>query len=344
MQKQRSKVEQILNTAVPYLDQRIKDDYDQLLKYKVDLSKNNLNPLAIQYLYMRSFFPAIDLVKASQTAVNYYRGQSEKYWLSQSRYMQGMIALIQYRYNNKTTANAIIASLKENAIVKEEMGMYWREWSDYGYFWYQAPIESQSLMIEAFEEITKDKGLVDDLKTWLLKNKQTNNWKTTKATAEACYALLLQGTDWLIHERNVEIKLGDLVINSKNEIIEAGTGYLKRRFDGSVVKPGMGDISVTVSNPANNAAKDDKAGTSWGAVYWQYFEDLDKITFAETPLKLQKKLFVETNTDRGPVINPLNDNQSLSVGDKVKVRIELRVDRDMEYVHMKDMRAHAWSR
>ena len=31
----------------------------------------------------------------------------------------------------------------------------------------------------------------------------------------------------------------------------------------------------------------------------------------------------------------------LHVGDKIKIRIELRVDRDMEYVHMKDTRASA---
>ena len=79
--------------------------------------------------------------------------------------------------------------------------------------------------------------------------------------------------------------------------------------------------------------------TSWGSVYWQYFEDLDKITSAETPLKLVKKLFVEKNTDKGPVLDAIADGAELKVGDKVKVRIELRVDRDMEYVHMKDMRA-----
>ena len=76
-------------------------------------------------------------------------------------------------------------------------------------------------------------------------------------------------------------------------------------------------------------------------MYWQYFEDLDKITNAATPLNLSKKLFVEKNSDRGPVLTPVNEGDVLKVGDKIKVRIELRVDRDMEYVHMKDMRASA---
>jgi uncharacterized protein YfaS (alpha-2-macroglobulin family) len=44
-------------------------------------------------------------------------------------------------------------------------------------------------------------------------------------------------------------------------------------------------------------------------------------------------------TDRGKVIVPLVNKGSAKIGDKIIVRIELRVDRDMEYVHMKDMRA-----
>ena len=38
-------------------------------------------------------------------------------------------------------------------------------------------------------------------------------------------------------------------------------------------------------------------------------------------------------------MDALQEGAKIKVGDKIKVRIELRVDRDMEYVHMKDMRA-----
>src|SRR5205085_1545541 len=141
--------------------------------------------IAIQYLYMRSFFPEYPVAKETQIAYNYNQSQAQKNWLSQSKYMQAMIALSLYRTDDKTTAQAIMKSLKENSINNEELGMYWKEWdSNRGYWWYQAPIESQAIMIEAFSEIEKDAKTVDNLKTWLLKNKQTNNWHTTKATAE----------------------------------------------------------------------------------------------------------------------------------------------------------------
>jgi len=332
---QDAKLKAILATAIPYLDRKIKEDYDDLIRYKVKLNQQNIGYVQVQYLYMRSFFPEYKLEAASQTAYNYYYKQAQQYWVGQSKYMQGMIALALHRTGDVKTPAAILQSLKETSITNEELGMYWKNQVN-GWFWYQAPIETQALLIETFQEVGKDTKTVDDLRTWLLKNKQTNNWKTTKATAEACYALLLQGTEWLSNEPVVEIKLGSsTTIRSTDAAQEAGTGYFKKTIEGQKVSSDMGNISVTVSSGNTNT------GATWGGVYWQYFEDLDKITTATTPLKLVKKLFVEKNTDRGPVITPVNDGDVLKVGDKIKVRVELRVDRDMEYVHMKDMRASA---
>jgi len=139
---------------------------------------------------MRSFFPEYKIADASMTAYNYYRGQAQKYWLSNGKYSQAMIALALNRTKDDVTPKAITRSLKENAIIKEEMGMYWKEWTTGGYYWNQAPIESQAMMIEAFTDIDKNTSTVDDLKTWLLKQKQTQNWKTTKATAATILAAL----------------------------------------------------------------------------------------------------------------------------------------------------------
>ncbi|TAL49583.1 MAG: alpha-2-macroglobulin [Chitinophagaceae bacterium] len=335
------KLKGILKTAMPYLDSKIKEDYDWLIKNKANLKNQNIGYSQIQYLYMRSAFPEYEIPKTLQKAYNYYRSQAKQFWMKQSKYMQGMIALSLYRTNDKITPSAILKSLKETSITSEELGMYWKDLSS-GWFWHQAPIETQSLLIEAFHETGNDKKTVDDLRTWLLKNKQTNNWKTTKATAEACYALLLQGNNWLTNEPAVEIKLGNAVVDNKTSS-EAGTGYFKKTIDGVFVKPEMGNISVSLKeplvDPQGKGLYQFTDRPSWGGVYWQYFENLDKITSASTPLKLVKKLFVETNTDHGPVLTPVNEADALKVGDKIKVRIELRVDRDMEYVHMKDMRA-----
>lgn len=324
-------LEEIAGRAIPYLDRKLEEEYKELLRRKAKMKENHLSYTAVQYLYMRSFFPNHKMPAGTKTAFDYYTGQARKFWLGESRYTQGMLALALHRGGDMAAPAAILRSLKENAIVNEEMGMYWKDIRS-GWYWYESPIEIQALLIEAFKEAGKDTKTVDDLRTWLLKQKQTQNWKTTRATAEACYALLLEGTQWLSAEPVVEIKLGNAVVKSTDNKTEAGTGYFKQSFRGDQVNNEMGNISVTVSSAAPGNAP------SWGAVYWQYFESLDKITPAATPLSLKKKLFVEKASDRGPVLKPVNEGDAVQVGDKIKVRIELRVDRDMEYIHMRDIR------
>ncbi|CAN5463744.1 alpha-2-macroglobulin family protein [soil metagenome] len=327
----------IVAKAIPYLDARLKEDYDNLIKYKADLKKNNLSSIAVQYLYMRSFFSA-PITETTQIAYKFYSTQAKQFWLTQSKYDQGMIALALHRTKDAVTPKAILKSLTENSIVNEEFGMYWKEFNTGGYYWWQAPIESHALLIEAYSEIENNSAKVDDLKTWLLKQKQTQNWRSTKATAEACYALLLQGTSWLNAEQSVTIKLGDANISSDKT--EAGTGYFKQTIIGEKVTPAMGNISVKLTPVvASEIPPSGGGGASWGSLYWQYFEDLDKIKTAATPMSLKKQLFIQRNSDRGPVITPVNDNDVLKVGDRGKVRIELRTDRNLEYVHLKDMRA-----
>ena len=112
--------------------------------------------------------------------------------------------------------------------------MYWKE-NRPSWYWYQAPIETQALLIEAFSEIENDTKTIDNLKIWLLKNKQTNRWKTTKATTEAVYALLLQGSDWLAVTESVEVIIGNQKIDPsklENVKVEAGTGYYKTSWNG----------------------------------------------------------------------------------------------------------------
>jgi uncharacterized protein YfaS (alpha-2-macroglobulin family) len=327
--QQEQNINQLLSTAIPYLDRALGKDYADLIRSKASLKNNHLGSTQIQYLYMRSFFNQ-QKNSIDKTAFAYYEGQAKKLWLSRNKMEQAMIALALHRNGDNKTPNGILASLKENALSSDEMGMYYKD-NGGGYYWYQAPVETQAMVIEAFADIKKDNKIVDDLKTWLLKQKQTTNWKTTVATAEACYAVLLQGTQWLTNEPSVSIQLGAQTIQPQN--VEAGTGYIKQRIDGEKVKPELGNININVTQNGNAQT------SSWGAVYWQYFEDIDKITTAATPLVLKRKLFIERNSDKGPVLDPVVDGMQLKVGDKIKVRIELTSDRNLEYVHMKDLRA-----
>lgn len=330
-----SGLEEVAAKGIAWLDGMLKADYEALIRDKADLNKQHVDYLQVQYLYMRSFFSKEQPIPADvQKAYSYYERQAAQYFAGFNPYLKAQLALSQHRNGNKAAAGRVLASLRETAVSSSEMGTYWKEMSR-GYRWYEAPIEAQAQLIEAFQETGADAPMIDAMKVWLLKQKQTQNWSTTKATADACYALLLSGTDWLAASPEVTIRLGDEVVSSSAIPTEAGTGYFKKSYSGPAVKPAMGNISVRVAH-AQTATQ---GGVSWGAVYWQYFEDLDKIKSAATPLGIRKQLFVERNTEKGPVLTEISEGGQLHVGDKVKVRIELRVDRNMEYVHLKDMRA-----
>lgn len=318
-----------LLNGLRYLDARIKEDYDNLIKYKAKLDDNQLSSTQLSYLYGRSFF-AYPVANTSKTAYDYYLGQTKKYWNKLGTYELGMAAIVLNRQpqdKSDKTVGLIMTSLKQTAIHHDELGMYWKSIRA-GYGWYEAPIESQALLIEAFVEAGNDTTSVDAMRTWLLKQKQVQDWGNTKATADACYALLLEGTDWLSETPKLTIKLGDKTIDG-NKNAEPGTGYSKTTFSGSEVTPSMGNITATREGK----------GISWGAVYWQYFEQLDKITPAQTPLSIVKQLYVQRDSKTGPVLEPVTAKTDLKPGDLLKVRIEVRVDRDMEFVHLKDMRA-----
>ncbi len=323
----------IVKAALPWLDGLVVKDYVA----ERTVPKVIATPFAIQYLYMRSFFSEMGVPGKVLPAMNYYRKKLRTDWLQQNKYMQGMIALALFRTGDVQTAKDILASLKQNAIRDEEKGMYWKGMEG-GYYWYNAPVETQALLIEAFREIGGDAGVDRALKTWLLKQKQTHSWATTTATADACYALLLGGQDWLNAERSVELKLGVKTVDFPATGGDSGVGYNKKIFDGAFVNPCMVNISVTMQSSGTAAGGGSPA---WGAVYWQYFDMLDRITppAGKALLSIRKRLFVKRNTDRGPVLDSIADNATLKPGDQVIVRVELRADRDLEYVHMKDMRA-----
>ncbi len=307
------------------LDKWIERIYREILQ-KGNKNDNHLTNTVALYLYGRSFFLKDKTFSpAEKEAIDYFLSQAKKYWLSlSSRQSQAHVAVALKRFGDKETASAIMKSIRERAVTDEEMGMFWRD-TEFSWWWYRAPIETQAMMIEAFDEVCGDKEAVENCKIWLLKQKQTQDWKTTKATADAIYALLLRGTNLLTSDVLVEVSLGNEVI--KPDKVEAGTGFYQRRFIRNEVKPDMGRVTV----------KKLDSGIAWGGLHWQYLEEIDKVSAYEgTPLKLRKTLFVRQYTKKGPVLKPVEG--LLSVGDELVVRLELRADRDMEYVHLKDQR------
>jgi uncharacterized protein YfaS (alpha-2-macroglobulin family) len=322
----------MLVKACNYLDRMSTEDYNQQLRLNPSkMAENHLEPAVIQYLYARSFlFKDIPIAQQDQKAFDYYLKQAGTFWNTFNPYMQAMMAISLHRFGNNKAADDIVRSLSEKALHSEEMGMYWRDIQ--GFSWYQNPIQAQALLIEAFDEIRSDVKSVDEMKRWLLKQKQTQDWKSTVATADACYALLRKGTDFLQNTTLADISLGGKQLDpaySSDTQVEAGTGYLKTSWNSGDIKPEMADVKVVNPN----------SGPAWGALYWQYFEDIDKVQAKQSPLSVQKQCFLELNSDAGPILTPIDNQTIVRTGAKIVVRLILKSDRDLDFVHLKDLRA-----
>jgi hypothetical protein len=327
--------------TIPWLDGRLVEEKrraKQLWKDKQD--EVVLTPLGVFALYARSFFtkdvpPQGEAAAAIQWAFDVAR----KCWTKlDSRLTQGQLSIALARSGDKKTAMSIIDSLKQRAVdanvkpgeEKESwQGMWWRDPHPGWWSWHYAPIASQSIMVEAFDEVAGDKDAVEALKVWLLSQKRTSQWRGSRATADAVGALLGRGDDLLASQEIVTVEVGGERVEPAK--VEAGTGFFEERFTRREIRPEMANITVT---------KKDK-GVAFGGVHWQYLDDISKVPAAgREELAIEKQLFIKRMTKAGPELVPVKAGaeSKVELGDELVVRLVVKSDRDYEFLELADHR------
>ncbi|SHF40046.1 alpha-2-macroglobulin family protein [Dysgonomonas macrotermitis] len=314
-------------SAIKYIDKQILDDFTTLKKYDKDWKKlSSISINQLEYVYVRSFYRDIPIDQQTREAERFYTSVAEKSWTDMNLYQRSLLAVLAIRNGNKVLNQKIMKSVREHATISDEMGMFWAN-NNSKVFMNQSAVTVHTFLMEAFKESGSQASELDLMKQWLLKQKQTQLWESTHATIDAVYALLSTGSDWFTTSSESVIKLNNTVIDSKNN--QLGSDYIKESWGASEISSGMGKVNIS---KAGN-------GPAWGAMYWQYYEDLNKINQQAGELNVSKTLFVEESTANGKALKEVNDNNPLKVGDKVIVRLIVKVDRDMEFVQLKDMRA-----
>lgn len=231
-------------------------------------------------------------------------------------YGKALGAIILQQAGKVAEARLFMQSLMEYSVVTDQMGRYF-DTPKARYSWFSYKIPTEVAAMEAIQRITKDTKAIDEMKRWLLKQKQTQTWETPIATADAVYALMATGaSDLLANTGGVEITLGkDVIRTSADDAI----GYVKKTVTGDV----MNIKKVRVDKEG--------AGMGWGAVYAQYLESMDQMGEQENGLSVSRQLYKGDEA--------LNESAPLKVGDKITVRLTVKADRDMDFVQIKDDRA-----
>ena len=250
--------------------------------------------------------------KVNQYFIDKLSGEGKELTL----YGKALGAIILQQAGKVAEAKLFMQSLMEYSVVTDEMGRYF-DTPKARYSWFSYKIPTEVAAMEAIQRITKDTKAIDEMKRWLLKQKQTQTWETPIATADAVYALMATGaSDLLANTGGVEITLGKEVIRTP---ADNAIGYIKKTVSGDVMN--IKKVSV------------DKEGTGmgWGAVYAQYLESMDQIGEQGNGLSVSRQLYKGDEA--------LNESAPLKVGDRITVRLTVKADRDMDFVQIKDDRA-----
>ena len=312
--------------ATRALDLEVAEDVEQRLELERKGIPFRVNGFDVRWLYLHSFkgVPSPMNEKDAKLFVEHLR----KEWPEQTLETQAVAATALARCGENALAQEIMASIKERGILSEELGMYWKRPYFFSCSVFAAPVSTQALIVEAFREVTKDEESAYACNVWLLKQKQTQDWTTTAATADAVYALIVGGDPaaLLAGDTLAEVTLGGEKVPVENA--EAGTGMWSHRYAAEEIKPEMGEITFKGAT---------EKGVAWGGVHWSYFEDVLKVRAHEPKeLRVEKKYYKKVKGPEGTRLTAIEGK--LEQGDEIVARLEITSDRTYEFVHLSDER------
>ena len=317
-------------TALSFLNKEALEEYKNIRKAEKNGDKvKGLSASALKYLYLIAISGEQIPLAENQTAYNYFLSKVTETLTTRSMTDKALAAIVLEKAGHKKEALEFIASLKEFLTKTDEQGMFFA-FNENPYSWGGLQIPAHVMVMEALELVSGDSSTVEEMKLWLLKQKQTQAWDSPVTTADAVYALLQGGTNLLESQGDVRIVIANEVLEtlSPAKTTVPGLGYIKKTFT---------DKKVVDARKVTVEKRD--AGIAWGAVYAQYQEDMSQVKQQGGELNVDKKLYVERLVNNVRQLQPVTAGTELAVGDKVVSRLTIRLDRPMDFIQLKDQRA-----
>lgn len=317
--------------AFAYLHQEALKEYKRLREAERKGTQiTALSPDAFDYLYLQAL-DADAMKQADKEAHSYFLSLLPRQLTTASIQRKAQASFILQAAGRQADAEAFEASLKEHLVQEKTMGAHFA-FNDGYYSWGMMPVTAHVAAMEALSRFDGNATIMEEMKRWLLKQKQTTQWNTPVASADAIYALLCNGRNWLADRGDVTLTLGRERLRTTDASARPlqGLGYIKETYE---------EGSAALKARTLEVEKHDE-GMAWGAVYAQYLSPVADVRAQSTGLSIEKQCFVERKTAFGrSELHPLEKGGGLRVGDKLVIRLVLRLDRAMDYVQLKDSRA-----
>ncbi len=325
--------DKMLEKAIQAIDHYQEEDY------KRHLNRQELEPNApfyfteedILYLYSRTSVP-YDSIWLSKPYVQNLMEWAVKDIYTASYTHQAEVALILHHIGRIEEAQQIVEALRQQAVKKPDQGMYWRSGLTNRYYpWYEAPIEQQALIIEAFSEISPREDELSAMRQWLLMQKKGNQWQSSRATLAAVYALLLKEPDNMIKDAATTITVNNVTIYSSDTTVTKGTGYMQHSWFQKEITPALSEINIHT----------DTTNPVIGACFWQYWTTADSLDNAASGLTVSRSYFHQPTTAGGYAQLVTNENPA-QLGERITVRVTVTSDQKLDFVHVSDPRPSAF--
>lgn len=255
-----------------------------------------------------------------KAANNYLIALLKKDIKRQTIYEKALTAIVLATHGEQQKAREYVQSLKEYTVFTEEMGRYY-DTPRATYSWYDYKIPTEVAAIEAIQQVTpQDTKTVDEMRRWLLQEKRTQAWDTPINSVNAIWAFLAN--------------------NSHNSLTNPASPTTLA-IDGTPIDlpqatAGLGYVKAAISNPQGKTftATKTSEGTSWGAVYAQFFQKTAEVEASQSGITVKREIMSKEKNGPWSMVNG-----QCKVGTRIKVRITIETTRDLDFVQVVDHRA-----
>ncbi len=301
----------VIERAMTYLGTVVVSEYHDIQKKRIRGKNVNIwDSHAIQYLYINALLQRKLPLREKPVytyLLSYLRSNRER-----NIYAKALMAIVLNANGNKQEAKEYVESIKQYTVMKPGIGRYF-DTSRALYSWFDYRIPTQTAAIEAIKNVTpEDKTTLDEMRLWLLQSKHTQAWDTPVNSVNAVYAFLDGNLNQL--EATADNSLHVTVAGKECTMPtpSVGLGCSKTTIDAAV--PAKGNVVIRKND----------TGTSWGAIYARYADNVENLTSATSGLEVVREIVA---------------NEPAAVGDRIKMRLTIKADRDYDFVQLIDKRA-----
>ncbi|MCM1319194.1 MAG: hypothetical protein NC217_02295 [Muribaculaceae bacterium] len=310
------KANTMITAALHYCDSELYKDY-------IRAKKNFSTSQMLNYMYIRSFFPTVKMSADFAGLKKKAMATIKEEWKQFGIYDKATAATLFYREKEPMQARTILESLNQFASKSAERGM-WFDNLRSGVLSNNTLITTTQVL-EAYNEISPGSESVDQLRQWLIIERQAQDWGADAQLAEVVYAILTSGTDWTDTSQAARIYLND------KEITPAQRDNLTGAFT----------IVLEPSQASDATLRIEKFGEhqSWGGVIAKYIAPIDEVKeFSESDVAISKRLLVVDENNNGTSVRPIG-NEPITVGQHIRVQLTVSSTRDIDYAVITDERS-----